>query len=92
MRRGQADLTPTVTPRNREAEVVNEDGFATRVKFRELTLTTSDLSGLVPRPGDRWLESDSKIYEVGNVGDMPCFDTLDEAGTISIIRGKLVKS
>lgn len=93
LRRGLASFEFTGTPADHVDEIVDEEGFGTLVRYREVIVTTSTLNGIEPRSGDRWEEPDSgKLYEVGSVGQKPGFEPLGEAGTMSVIRGKLVKS
>ena len=87
-----AAIAMTVTAANQEYEVVDQEGFSTRVVSRDFTFTLADLD-FVPRPGDRIIETIGGVeqtFEAMSVGDKPCFESLDDYGVMGVVHTKRV--
>ena len=86
----------------REYEVLDDDGTVTRVKSFDWLFCISDLSGVLPKSGDRFYVADFTEYGVPGqfdanfeampIGKRPCFEPHDSQGEVIVVHMKKIET
>lgn len=92
IRQGTTTLTGlTATLSMVEHEVVDSEGFATKVMAADWTFTASDLGDLQLRAGSQITDTESgDKYEVTPLGKKPAVERLDALGILTTVHTKKV--
>lgn len=93
-RRADKSISVTATHALAEHDIIDTEGFATKVKSHDWTFTAAELllfaEQLTPRPGDR-IEAGDDVYEVLPLDDKkPCVEPLDADGILVVVHTKKV--
>lgn len=92
IRQGSTTLSVTAASVLRqEHEVMDREGFMTRIESFDWTLVTADLEGLSIRAGAELSEADGSKYEVMPLGDMPPVVPSDTSNLLQIVHTKKVR-